>query len=284
MKKRIFVLAACLVAGVQSVQAGTMGESPADCWSGFYAGADAAYLQSVRNSFQTTVDQISWNSFYFPNALVVSRTLSDAGSHLFAIKQTGAGWGGQLGYQRVTDHNLLWGAEAQLLFAAGMATTETYTNNQYFGASGLNYRSIIEETKDIDYLASLRGRVGYLMQPKVLVYATGGLALGKATLTSSARIMNTGAPNVFPAHTNLSRTSSNKAGWTAGAGAEWNFMNNLSARLEYKYYDLGTLSNRTLADYLVNLPALDSYASGYVNSRARFAYNSIELGLNYHFC
>lgn len=284
MFKRTFAIALFTALAHQSAQAGTMGQLSQDCWSGFYAGVSGAYLQSGQNRFQTTVDQVNWNQLFFPNALVVAGTLSNAGTELFSIKQRGAGWGGQVGYQVVKDNAMLWGAEAEVLFAAGMATAENYTRLHEFGVTALNYQSVVEEIKDIDYLASLRGRAGYLVKPSLLLYITGGLTFAQATLTTNTTIENTNSPDVFPANTAQGKSSKSMGGFTAGLGAEWNFMNNLSAKLEYKYYDLGSIPTSSSFIYLVNIPTLASYASARVHSRAKFAYNSVELGLNYHFC
>ena len=69
----------------------------------------------------------------------------------------------------------------------------------------------------------------------LLLYGTGGLAYGR--VDASANLLqhfDEGSPSQFPA--SISKT---KVGWTAGAGAEWMFARNWSAKLEYLYIDLG---------------------------------------------
>jgi len=63
----------------------------------------------------------------------------------------------------------------------------------------------------IDWLASLRGRVGYLIQPRILVYGTAGLGL-----------VNGGGTD---------------AGFVYGLGVEGKLTRTMSARLEYLAYD-----------------------------------------------
>lgn len=75
-----------------------------------------------------------------------------------------------------------------------------------------------------DWLATVRGRVGYAFD-RVLVYATGGGAAGdvKATLTT-------------PGFTGS--TDNTEFGWTAGAGVEFAITENVTAKAEYLFVDL----------------------------------------------
>ena len=64
---------------------------------------------------------------------------------------------------------------------------------------------------------------------------TGGLAYGDVSYSSTDPISGrVGTDSAYPAA--FSRT---KVGWTAGAGAEWAFAPNWSAKIEYLYIDLG---------------------------------------------
>jgi len=72
-----------------------------------------------------------------------------------------------------------------------------------------------------NWLATFRGRVGWAVD-RVLFYATGGGAFANVQTTFNG-IQNTRS----------------QAGWTAGAGVEWAFADNWTARAEYLYVDLG---------------------------------------------
>ena len=78
---------------------------------------------------------------------------------------------------------------------------------------------------EVQSLATIRGRLGVAMD-RVLVFATGGWAYGKvyADFNSCA--------GACVANTN--------SGWTAGAGFEWAFAQNVSMKVEYLYVDLGS--------------------------------------------
>jgi outer membrane immunogenic protein len=80
-------------------------------------------------------------------------------------------------------------------------------------------------------------------------YITGGLALGDVK----------GSAGAFSG-------SSFRAGWTIGAGVEAAVWNNVSAKLEYLYYDLGK--------YTYNSPGnLSTTTKGHL----------VRVGLNYRF-
>ena len=97
----------------------------------------------------------------------------------------------------------------------GVWNDETFTvNTVRFGPRDIEVGS--------DYLASLRGRVGYAFD-RTLIFATGGVAFTQFSANFSDE-------NFIDADQNLT-------GWTIGAGAEYAFTNNWIGRLEYRYYD-----------------------------------------------
>jgi outer membrane immunogenic protein len=74
-----------------------------------------------------------------------------------------------------------------------------------------------------DWLSTARGRVGYAFD-RILVFATGGLALTNLQLV----LTQTGSGNDVI------------AGWTIGAGVEFAFADNWTAKAEYLFADFGT--------------------------------------------
>ena len=88
--------------------------------------------------------------------------------------------------------------------------------------------------------ASLRARAGYLINPMILAYATGGAAFQHveaiATCPADTTVCN---PAVG---TQSFSNSTNRTGWTVGGGLEAMFMRNWLARIEYRYSDLGSFS------------------------------------------
>ena len=111
---------------------------------------------------------------------------------------------------------------------------------------------------DLDWVGSVRGRVGYAFDP-MLVYGTGGVAMTQANTSVSPAVGGTTGTN-----------SDTYVGWTVGAGVETALTQQVSAKLEYNYSDFGS---RTAP---VN--TLDSTAT-----TTSLTSHAVKLGLNYRF-
>ena len=89
-------------------------------------------------------------------------------------------------------------------------------------------------TEDVKRFGTVRGRLGYVWD-RWMLYGTGGWAFGART-ESSIRIAT-------PAVTILALDDARTLdGWTAGAGVEYAFAPNWSAKVEYLHVGLGTRS------------------------------------------
>ena len=139
---------------------------------------------------------------------------------------------------------------------------------------------------------SARVRLGTLVTPGILFYATGGGAVGQ--VASSFRYSATtvysyenaaGAPGPI---THMTSGAGNwtdlRLGWTAGAGVEALLTRNWRLRAEYRFTDLGQFSKqvalvRSSSDP-VNLPNSGSLTSA-VNFDA--AFHTFRVGLSYAF-
>jgi outer membrane immunogenic protein len=144
-------------------------------------------------------------------------------------KAHGAGFigGGQIGYNWQMG-TTVWGLEATISGLTGKATTldEFYT--------GIGYGNQVE-TK-IDWLATFRGRLGWLMNPDTLLYATGGLAVGgvKNAANVEGLLYET-------AHYTVG-VNKTKTGYVVGGGMEHMLNRNWTVALEGLYVDLGKSS------------------------------------------
>jgi outer membrane immunogenic protein len=113
---------------------------------------------------------------------------------------------------------------------------------------------------------------------------TGGLAYGG--VNSNTTITEGGVTGLPPAATVAGSFSGTRVGYAVGGGAEWKLLSNWSAKLEYLYYDLGsvTYSNGTLAYDMGPTPfpgvGIASIAS---SSSTRFNGQIFRAGLNYKF-
>ena len=114
-------------------------------------------------------------------------------------------------------------------------------------------------TTQSDWLATVRGRAGFAWD-RVLFYGTGGGAFG----------------NVRAAAGTLPFASGTQAGWTAGAGIEFAFAPNWTAKVEYLYVNLGNFT----------CPPTSCGGGTFLNpvpDTVTFTENIIRAGINYKF-
>ena len=93
--------------------------------------------------------------------------------------------------------------------------------------------------------ASVRGRLGFLVAPNWLLYATGGVAWQNQRINGNCGPFATsfycnGPPQPAPSAISLTNTLT---GWTVGAGVEWHIWQNWSVRGEYRYANFGMNSD-----------------------------------------
>jgi outer membrane immunogenic protein len=258
---------------------------PIFTWTGLYVGINAGYTWSNSN----TVDVSTVNTFNNTAALsAVGLTYGPAAAlgstDSLPVKTSGFIGGGQIGYNFQFANSFVAGIEADIqgiVGASGSASAFTVTPRTPFFPPDTVATSLFV-TKRIDYLGTLRGRLGFLVTPTLLAYGTGGLAYGgvrSSTSISGAEVPNTGSTD-FAGFGSLSNS---RVGWTAGGGLEWLFAPNWSVKVEYLYYDLGRAS--------FSLSPLTTFLTGtntvtFTNasqSSTRFNGNVVRAGLNYHF-
>jgi outer membrane immunogenic protein len=128
---------------------------------------------------------------------------------------------------------------------------------------------------ELSWFGTVRGRLGVTVTPDLLLYGTGGLAYGRVKDSANVQIVNN--PPFFDSW--LASISNTKTGWAAGAGAEWMFARNWSAKLEYLHIDLGS-SSATAID--VAAPGFDTL-SNTTSYSWKHRYDTLRVGVNYHF-
>ncbi|WP_069307046.1 outer membrane protein [Methylobrevis pamukkalensis] len=111
----------------------------------------------------------------------------------------------------------------------------------------------VSGTATVDWFGTVRPRVGFAYD-RTLFYGTGGLAYGHYEYEGSAFGTSAGADDTY-------------VGWTVGAGVEHSFTDNLSAKVEYLYVDLGNKDVSILG----------------VETTPSPNFHSVRLGLNYRF-
>jgi outer membrane immunogenic protein len=132
----------------------------------------------------------------------------------------------------------------------------------------------------------VRGRIGPTVTPTILAYVTGGLAYGQVSTTNTVSGTNNTNPggqgvnggNVFTPVTGSFGNSTTRVGWTVGARVEGVVSGNWTAKIEYLYLDLGTVSGSFATPIVAPSGAL--VATGYSSHTTD---NVLRVGVNYRF-
>jgi outer membrane immunogenic protein len=247
-------------------------------WTGFYLGGNLGY------SWGRSSDTSS-----FTNGAGTLLSTSIGSSNLDGIVG-----GGQAGYNWQMQ-SWVWGLEGDIQgtgergsrdisCATGVCTPSTITTTTrtvpgFFAAApptittttitpGLAIPATL--TQKIDWFGTVRARGGVLVTPRILFYATGGLAYGQ--VNSSETISG----SAFSA-------SDTRVGYTVGGGIEGAIGGNWTAKLEYLFVDLG----RTSGSFATTIPASGGGAvtSGALasNYSSHVTDNVLRFGVNYNF-
>lgn len=282
----LVVVAVCgraVAADLPAVAAPPPPPPPAFSWTGVYLGANGGYMWGARNGLSSFGRAIVDNDppFGATSALGVGGVSTP--------NFTGAFGGGQVGYNYQISRFVV-GFEADAQGTAVQGSEGRYT---LLNVPTLSRYSISTETqvsRNIDYLATVRGRVGFAVRPEALLYLTGGLAFGQVshTVTHTQYANWAGSPRI-PAEVDAlgyasSQYSNTRVGWAAGGGVEWAFRGNWSAKVEYLYYDLGRIRSTSFLAFDTNsISGPGGGGAGLVSieSSSRFNGHILRAGLNY---
>ena len=182
--------------------------------AGAATAADQPTMRPVKAAAAISTD---WNGIYFGAHTGFgwgrsSATLIDPAAASASHSFNGMIGGLQAGTNWVLPSGVLLGIEADVSFP-------NYLDSNSLISTLNASRSDINEK--LDLVGSLRGRLG-VINGAWLAYVTGGFAWG------GSRVLNT-LPSGEEKHLQL------RPGWAAGAGIEYAFAPNWSARLEYLY-------------------------------------------------
>jgi len=132
-------------------------------------------------------------------------------------------------------------------------------------------------TRELDWLATLRGRVGMTLLGQMLLYGTGGLAVGQTKIGFSSVDLIDPLPPL-----NASSSSDKiRTGWTAGGGVEWKLSPQWSVKAEYLHVDLGTDSRTVSYPYVLLIN--NSFNNSTLTVQVKERYDLARLGLNFRF-
>ena len=189
-------------------------------WTGFYAGVNGGY--TFQNT-ATTTDLTTNNP-----------KTSFGGGNGFIV-------GAQVGYDHQIQSTVI-GIAADIDYDA-----TSKSHHPSWAASPLYQLKVSNE-----WTGTVRGRLGYLVSQDLLLYATGGLAVGRKQLKDNE---NGVPPSQSKTHLGL----------VVGGGLEYRITKNISSFVEYRYYNYQSLN----------------YAKKEVKSSADNS--EIRIGINYRF-
>lgn len=143
----------------------------------------------------------------------------------------------------------LGGLQAGYNYQIGSAVIGLEADIQYAGLEDRVSANGNTAKGELDWYGTVRPRLGYAFD-RTLVYGTGGLAYGSYDMT-----------------TTFGNSSETYVGWVVGGGVEHAFTDNLTAKVEYQYVDLGS----------------DDVRLGGTVTTPSPNFHSVRVGLNYKF-
>lgn len=241
-------------------------------WTGFYVGGNIGYSWGREHDDGTLTGTQNVSVFRTAGpTLVSSTTTALAAAPVWGRSNLdGILGGGQFGYNWQMS-NWLAGFEADI-----QATDEKSTGT-ICSAIGCPAGSVLFPANyKLDWFGTVRGRVGFLVTPRALLYATGGLAYGHLDASAPSLPLSWGGT---------------RAGWTVGAGGEFALDQNWSVKVEYLYMDLGNFNGASASATTV-ANALNTPGVGFntvttttttANYGTHFTDNIVRVGVNYRF-
>jgi outer membrane immunogenic protein len=264
MDFRSFLLAlttACLPAGAfaadqVTVQSLSSSSPPFFTWSGFYGGEGGVYnwtdgtpKKAPEGFWATAFDAIS-------SAFTAANSTSPEHIHAFV-------GGGQIGFN-YQIRNLVLGVEGDLSYtgldtAAGVFGPPRATESLAF-TSGVSSH----------WLSTLRARFGTTIDERMLVYATGGLALAGRNFTNGYAILSPDGEDF-----SMGGSSRFAAGLAIGGGVEYALTKNWTLKGEYLYADVGPGRSFLPDDSATSVPS--AYRQGDLSEKI------LRAAINYKF-
>jgi outer membrane immunogenic protein len=249
-------------------------ESPTYNWTGFYVGVNAGFGWGRNNAdFSGDGQNNAGND-------VISRTFDgvrnfNSITRSQGIDSDGAFGGAQFGYNWQFAGVWVAGLEADIQ-ASGL-------RGNFTRVAPVFSLSLNAEQK-LDWFGTARGRLGYLVTERILVFGTAGLAYGETE--ASSNFFTNGTDTFIGASTSLhcvagavclgGKGSNTSAGWTAGAGVEWAATNKVTVKLEYLHI--------ALPDSAIVLSAVaPATGNATVTANFRNQFDLVRVGLNYRF-
>ncbi len=231
--------------------------SPAFNWSGFYVGANVGYGWGNDDGAQITDFPPTVATFAIGQTPTALR-----------FRQKGVIGGAEAGYNWQSA-SLVYGVEADI-----SATDIKGSGTFFFPGSILGAPETTTASSSLDWLATIRGRLGFTPVDRLLIFGTAGVAFGQVKNGLSIVANNPAIPFFDVA---AGSRESTRVGWVAGLGTQYAVTNDIFAKVEWLYYDLGT-STASVNEVLNGVPLPSGFSSSVKTNG-----NIVRFGLDYRF-
>ena len=274
------LITAPAIAADMAVKAPYRAAPPVWSWTGFYIGVNAGGGWDNNDVVETAT-----SSFCNPalggcgGATLISASALAALPPGFGVKSKGFIGGGQLGYNYQTGL-FVWGIEADFDGASIKGSGNAGATVPFGAANTVTVAGSAD--KKLDFLGTVRGRLGVTPVGPLLLYATGGFAYGHVSSSTTLGESVGGPCFCGPAAGAAGSISTSRTGWAGGAGAEWAFSPALSVRAEWLHYDLGSASYGLSPLTQLNAAGVPFFGITTVSSTS-FRGDIVRAGLNWKF-
>lgn len=243
-------------------------------WSGFYVGGNMGYAGGNSAPDEST---------YHVNGLV--GTFANEWFNGESSKKGNSFTGGfQAGYNHQIGSSFVLGLEADFNFAKARSQySATYAGSLFAEPSyEYNLEEELQTTSQIDWFGTIRPRLGFLPQERLMLYGTGGFAFAKVKSSGGYAWREHGfwwggpeGDHFFDRSGGFKESSSDiRTGWTVGGGAEYALTEKFSLKGEYLFVNLGKKSHTSYGD---------AAAAQSVTWKDDVNFSTIRLGVNYKF-
>jgi outer membrane immunogenic protein len=291
-----FPISAAFAADLPSQKAPLPPPVPVISWTGAYAGLNAGYNFGANGNAYSQ----NWGQPWFSNttgALIFNNSTALSMDMAKPNNQSGFIGGGQIGYNYQWGKNFVVGFETDFQgtttngSSSGIGAAVAPVNSTNQGVLTFSSNSIGGTTVQagVNWLGTVRGRVGYLVTPTMLLYGTGGLTYGSVYANVRQNALETQVVNLFgdigtsyAGWYGQGQQSQTRTGWNAGGGFEWMFMPNWSVKGEAIYWDLGRINVQT-ASLGLQQTSTERTNTGWGRSSVNYAGVIARAGINYHF-
>jgi len=218
---------------------------PIFSWTGFYVGGNVGYSWGRASTDLTENLSTTATITTLAGTPVASATVNTTSFGNDRARLDGALGGFQAGYNKQINRWVL-GVEGDIQWTGQRGGTIICpvppgtapvpcpgTTGTQFGSA--DYR--------LPWFGTLRGRAGMTFD-RVLLYATGGLAVGEIKASYVDATVNPATINPFAAGS----FNTTRAGWVVGAGAEAAIGRNWSIKAEYLHMDFGNVDQNVSAN------------------------------------